>query len=329
MLELFEILSKLTGTFGPSGREGAVSRVIHELCRPYADGVFSDVLGNLIVRKKGSGKKIMLSAHMDTIGMAATFIEDGGFVRFGAVGGLSKEQLSGARVVFENGVRGVLSFEEKAEQKSLSLNHFFIDIGAKTKEEAEKAVKIGDFAVFDGRPVLNGDKVFSPYLDNRIGCAVLILALSGIKTTRNDLYFVFSAQEEVGLRGAQTAAFQIGADLGIAVDVTGTGDTPGVKDKMSVKLGEGPAIKIADRSVLCSEEVTTLLKNAAERRKIAVQYEILMSGGTDAGAIQRAGSGAPVGGVSIPTRYIHSPNELSSLSDALDASRLIAEAVCR
>ncbi|MCX7615034.1 MAG: M20/M25/M40 family metallo-hydrolase [Clostridiales bacterium] len=329
MLELFDLTQKLTGVFGPSGRETAVSQTIQEMVRPFADGVFTDVLGNLIVRKKGNGKKIMLSAHMDTIGMVATYIEDSGFIRFGAVGGLDINQLAGTRVIFENGIPGVLSFEEKVALKDLVLNHFYIDIGVKSKEEAEKWIKPGTFAVFDGTCSLNGDTIFSRYLDNRLGCAVLVQALSMIKSTKNDLYFVFSAQEEVGLRGAQTAAYQIEADLGIAVDVTDTGDMPGVKNKMAVKLSEGPAIKITDRSVICSPEVVELLRNAAKKMDINVQNEILISGGTDTGAMQRSKSGIWAGAVSIPTRYIHSPNELASLSDAQNAARLIAYSVSR
>ncbi|MDP4108731.1 MAG: M42 family metallopeptidase [Bacillota bacterium] len=329
MPDLFEILSKLTGAFGPSGREDEISRAICELSKPYSDGVYTDALGNLIVRKKGNGKKIMLSAHMDTIGFAVTYIEESGLIRFGAVGGLDREQLAGARVRFSNGVKGVLSFEEKMDAKDRTLNHFFIDIGARSKTEAEKAVKIGDFAVFDGTEVLNGDSLISRYLDNRLGCAVLITALSGIKSTKNDLYFVFSSQEEVGLRGAQTAAFQINADMALAVDVTSTGDLPGLKDKMAVKLGEGPAVKIADRSVICSPDVSELLRRNAESLKIKVQNEIMMAGGTDAGAIQRSRNGVLTGGVSIPTRYIHTPNEMASLSDSVDAARLIAYTVSR
>ncbi len=175
----------------------------------------------------------------------------------------------------------------------------------------------------------NGDTLIAPYMDNRIGCAALLIALSQIEKTENDLYFVFSVQEEVGLRGAKTAAYAIDPDLGIAVDVTDTGDVPDMKYGMAVKLGEGPTVKLLDSSVICAPEVVALLNDTAKACAIPVQQEVLRAGGTDAGAIQLTRGGVPSGGVSIPTRYIHSACEMVSLTDVENAARLIAAAVVK
>lgn len=328
MLNIFETYKKVARAFGPSGREHDVSAVIETLAKPYADEIYRDTMGNLIARKKGNGKKIMLSAHMDSIGVVATFVDEKGFIRFSNVGGLFKGDLINIQVVFQNGTRGVISYEEKTPFKELGLQHLFIDIGAKNKADAEKMVKVGDFAVFCAEPFQQGDIICGPYLDNRIGCVTLLCAMEQLSETDNDLYFVFSVQEEVGLRGAQTAAFAIAPDFGIAVDVTDTGDLPEKKHKMAVDMGKGPAVKVMDSSVICSEQVKAALYQAAEALSIDVQHEIMEFGGTDTGVIQKSRGGVPSGAVSIPTRYIHSPSEMASVSDIEKSAKILAHAIC-
>jgi len=203
----------------------------------------------------------------------------------------------------------------------------YIDIGARSREEALKMVNIGDVACFVGDAVLQGDTVISKALDNRSGCAVVVKAIKELKKTDNEIYFVFTVQEEVGLRGAKTAAFSIKPDIAIAVDVTMTGDTP-ESHPMEVKCGGGPAIKVKDRSVICHPEVRKLLEESAKRNNIPYQLEILEAGGSDPGSIHLTAGGIPSGAISIPVRYVHSPVETASMSDINNAVKLLVEAIC-
>ena len=286
-----------------------------EIVKPYVDEVYTDALGNLIAHKKGNGKKIMMPAHMDTIGFMATYIDDNGFIRVAPIGGLSASNIVATPVRFENGVQGVIQVEGKSEhatspRNALSMNAMFIDIGAKTKEEAEGLINIGMVAVYDVAPrVINGNHLVSPYCDDLICCVSLILAIEELKdvTPENDLYFVFSTQEEVGLRGATTSAYHINPDLGIALDVCGVGDIPNVSVPMVVSLGKGPTIKIKDSSVICNPQAVEFLRKAAKDNDISYQNEILLAGGTDTAAMQKTRGGVVSGCISVPTRYIHSP----------------------
>ena len=331
---MFELLNRLTQTFGVSGNEEEIRNLIIDEIKGKVNSVTVDPLGNLIALKKGNGnkdnsKKIMLAAHMDEIGIIVTHIDEKGFLRFSNIGGISPFTSIAQKVIFKNGTTGVVSYEEKlGDIKNLKLQKMYIDIGAKNRDEAEKKVKIGDTACFMGQFVKQGSYAISKAMDNRCGCAVeieTINRLCGIETS-NDIYFVFTVQEEVGLRGAKTSAYQIMPDIAIALDVTGTGDKP-ESNIMEVKLGEGPAIKIKDSSVICHPEVKKLLVDAAQKAGIPYQYEILEGGGTDIGAIHITGGGVPSGAVSIPTRYIHSPSEMISLDDLENAVKLLVEAI--
>ena len=275
---------------------------------------------------KGSGKKVMFSAHADEIGVIVTYIDDDGFLRFSNVGGLNLLTLLGGRVRFANGVIGVIG-KEKGELKDLTLDKLFIDIGAATKDEAQKKVSIGDFAVFHREFADLGQRLVAKSMDDRIGCAVLVEAIRRLDHSDHDLYFVFSAQEEVGLRGARTAAYSIDPDLGIAIDVTRTGDTPEAP-RMDVSLGKGAAIKVKDSSVIAHPKVKNLMVRLAEADQIKYQLEVLEAGGTDAGAIHLTKSGVPSGTISIPCRYVHSPSEMVDLDDVENCVKLIL-AICR
>ncbi len=309
-----ELLNKLTQTDSPSGREKAIRDIIVSEAEKLGFEISYDALGSIIAHRKGAGKKLMLDAHMDEIGIIATYIDDNGFIRFGSVGGLDIKELLKRRVRFENGTIGIIGSEEEAFNEKASVSKLFIDIGAKDKEEAEKRVKTGDTAVFVGDFYCDGDIVISKALDNRAGCYILLKVMEEINDSENDLYFVFSTQEEVGLRGAKTAAFSIMPDYAIAVDVTDTGDTPSCP-VMDVKMGKGAAIKVMDRSVMCDITTINVLREIAEKNNIPYQTEIMADGGTDAGAIALTGGGVKAGGVSVPTRYIHSPSEMASIKD--------------
>ncbi len=306
-----ELLKKLTGAWGPSGCEGQITDLIKAETEAFADEIYKDAMGNLICRKKGNGKKVMLASHCDEIGIVVTFIDDKGFLRFADVGGLYLRNLLNRRVIFENGVIGTIGTEEDNQDRKMA--KMFIDIGAKNKEEAEKMVSVGDMAVFMGELICQNGKIVSKALDNRAGCYCLIEALKRVKS-ENDLYFVFTTQEEVGLRGARCAAFKIEPEYALSVDVTDVGDTPKCP-KMAVNLGDGAAIKVMDYSVITSPEVREKLIEVAERRGIKYQREIMMEGGTDAGVIHFTKGGVKTGGISIPTRYIHSPSEMIDEND--------------
>ena len=326
MSKVFELWNTVGGAFGPSGREDAVREAIAAVAGEYIDEITTDALGNLICRKKGTGKKLLFAAHMDSIGVVATWIDDKGFIRFSQVGGLFKGDLINIVVRFANGTRGVISYEEKTPFKDLTMDNLFIDIGAKDKADAEKYVQVGDFAVFEAPRFEQNGVLCGPYLDNRIGCVTLLMMMEQLAQaeTENDLYFVFTVQEEVGLRGAGPAAFAIQPDLAVAVDVTDTGDLPEQKYPMACEMGKGPAVKIMDSSVICSPEVVKLLDDTAKELGIPSQHEILKFGGTDTAMLQKTRMGALAGAVSIPTRYIHSPSEMCSETDVENAAKLLA-----
>lgn len=306
-----ELLKKLTEAWGPSGCEEQITDLIMAEVKEFSDEIYKDALGNLICRKKGSGKKVMFAAHADEIGIVVTFIDDKGFLRFADVGGLYLRNLLNRRVIFENGIIGTIGTEEDNQDRKMA--KMFIDIGAKSKEEVEKMVSVGDMAVFMGGLYTQNGKIVAKALDNRAGCYVLIEAMKKVKS-ENDLYFVFTVQEEVGLRGARTAAFKIEPEYALSVDVTDVGDTPKCP-KMSVSLGDGAAIKVMDYSVITSPCVREKLIEVAETRGIKYQREIMMEGGTDAGVIHFTKCGVKTGGISIPTRYIHSPSEMIDEND--------------
>lgn len=330
--DMYKAFCGLSAAFGPSGRETDTIEALTELIADTVPHIGdwdhkTDTMQNLIYHRAGKGKKVMLAAHMDSIGIVVTHIDDNGFARFAQVGGLMLGDLIDCRVRFQNGTRGVISFEEKTPYEKLGFDNLFLDIGAADQQQAVQRVQVGDFAVFDGEPFAQGDTICGPYLDNRIGCLTLIGAMAQLERTDCDLYVAFTAQEEVGLRGAQTAAFAIQPDYAIAVDVTDTGDMPERKYPMAVKLGAGPAVKLMDRSVICDNDVKLALYRAAEKCGVPVQREIMEFGGTDTGVIQRTAGGAKVGAVSIPTRYIHSPNEMASIVDIQHAMKLLAQVV--
>lgn len=322
-------LKKLCGAYGPTGRENEIAQTITAMVKEFADEITTDVMGNLIVLKKGtSGKKLMLAAHMDEIGLMVTHIDDNGFLRVAAVGGISVLGSRCRHVVFENSVHGVVASQTKDIKKAedITMDKLFIDIGAGSRKEAAKLVGIGDVAKFKSEFVELGGRVSAAAMDNRAGCVVLTEILKMVKSCPDDLYFVFTTQEEVGLRGAKTSAFNIVPDMAVALDVTPAGDTP-ESVPFTVDLGKGPAVKIKDRSLICSPSVVGRLEDAAKEAGIEWQREVLTYGGTDAGAIQQTAGGVPSGVVSIPCRYVHSPAETVDIGDIEGAVKLLSALV--
>lgn len=318
------LIKKLVETVGPSGYESKIREVVRAEVEKYADEISVDAMGNLIVKKgekKEGGLRVMLSAHIDEIGVMVTHVDKNGFARFTTIGGVRPHTCYGSRVRFLNGTIGVIGGE-----KLDNLNHvhaieaMYIDVGATSIEDSP--IKIGDVAAFD-RPFEElGNRLISKAMDDRVCAAVLIETLKNVKNSPHELYFVFSTQEEVGLRGATTAAYAIDPDLGIASDVTMTGDTPrGIK--MDVALGEGPAIKMKDGGMLADPRVVDAMVQCAKKHEIPYQLEVLLGGTTDAKAMQISRAGMPAGCVSVPTRYVHTPSEMVDINDLINAVKLL------
>lgn len=323
-MDLLKTLQAINACHGPAGDESEVSEVLEKLAMPFVDECYQDTLGNLIAHKKGSGSRVMFAAHMDSIGCIVTYIEKEGYVRFCKVGGLHATDLIATPVRFKNGVRGVICLSEAVDPKDMTLDDLYIDIGAHDADEAKAMIKIGDTAVYDTPTYAVGDRIVSPYMDNRISCMVLLMAMETLQNSENDLYFVFTSQEEVGLRGAKTAAYSVDPDYGIAVDVTVSADELGTKHAGSSKLGSGAAIKVMDTSVICHPQMVSKLETLAKERGIDAQMDIIKAGGTDAGSIHISKMGVLTGGISIPCRYIHSPQEMVDRGDVEACARLVA-----
>ena len=323
-MDIKHTLHSLNACHGPSGDEGRIAVALKLLAAPYADECWTDTLGNLIVHRKGSGAKLLFSSHMDSVGFIVTHIDEKGFLRFGRLGGLSAPELLATPLRFKNGTRGMVALDGNVEPKDMKLDDLYIDIGARDREEALSIIRVGDTAVYDTPCFISGDRIVSPYLDNRIGCVALLMALERLSQTENDLYFVFSVQEELGLRGARTAAYGIDPDYGVAVDVTCPDDELGSDHSGSTQLGKGAAIKVMDHSVICHPEMVRRLSSLAAERGISVQLDVLRSGGTDAGAIHQTRAGVMTGGISIPCRYTHMPLEMADLRDVEACAALAA-----
>lgn len=336
MLNILELQKQLVEVALPSGFEKPQGKLLAELAKPYVDEVFSDALGNVYCHKKGPGKRMMFPAHMDVIGMMITFVDDKGFLRFEPIGGHSPAGLIGITVRLESGVRGTIRADAAADVYKhgfgdVDVHDLYIDIGAESKEEAEELAPIGSVCMFDAPTTMGaGNTMISPYTDDLCGCIALLIAMEELKDTQveNDLWFVFTVQEEVGLRGAKPAAWDVQPDMGIAVDVTRTGDTSGEIDgqRMQVVLGKGPTVKIKDSSVQCNPQVIEHLRKAAKENKIPYQDEILLAGGTDTAAVQKTRAGILSGCVSIPCRNIHAPAEIVDLKDVENVGKLLAAA---
>jgi tetrahedral aminopeptidase len=322
-----DLIQKLVTAYGPSGFEGNVREIIRAEIEQYADSITTDPMGNLIVHKKGdgSGLKVMIAAHMDEIGVMVTHITDKGFARFTNIGGVNPQTFLGHRVLFENGTIGVIYSDRNTNRATVhGLDKHYLDVGATSK--ADCPVGVGDPAVFVGEFTAQGTRLTSKAMDDRIGCVVAIETLKRLAETGspNDVYFVFSVQEEVGVRGAQTAANALTPDVGIALDVTLTGDMHEGME-MAVELGAGAAIKAKDSGMISHVGLVRLMKKRASEANIPHQIEVLAGGTTDARAMQIAGPGSAAGCISIPCRYVHSQSETVDGRDVEACVALLTE----
>jgi putative aminopeptidase FrvX len=328
-----EIIRRLTECYGPSGHEAAVRELI--MTEIKGAGLLSDgktelrvdAMGSLTVRRPGhdGATRVMLAAHMDEIGVVVTHVDQKGFLRFSGVGGVRALPLMGSRVRFSDGTIGVIGLEKLEDASRIPpLEKFYIDVGAADRESCR--IKVGDVGCFLRNCEELGTRMVAKAMDDRIGCAVLIEVMRELGKTPHDISFVFTVQEEVGLRGAVTSGYGAEPDVALAVDVTLTGDTPECAP-MAVELGAGPAIKIKDGGMLTHVGVKDWLLATAARAGIPFQREVLVAGTTDASAIQTTRAGVPAGCVSIPTRYVHMPSEMVDYRDVQAAVKLLVEAL--
>jgi putative aminopeptidase FrvX len=316
------MIQKLTEAYGPSGFETQVRGVIKDLIKPLEGCV--DSMGNLIIRigaKKKNGSKIMIAAHMDEIGVMISHIDDNGFARFSPIGGVYVRNCIGGRVRFADGTIGVIGIEKlESADKLPGIDKLYIDTGVANRKDSP--VKIGDTACFE-RPFTDlGSRLICKAMDDRIGCAVIVEAMKQIHNTPHELIFVFSTQEEVGLRGATAAAYSVDPEIGISVDVTLVGDTP-KGTRMAVSLGKGPAIKIRDSGMISDPRLVNAMKTAAQKALIPCQLEVLEGGTTDARVMQISRAGMPAACISIPCRYVHSSSEMVDYNDVENTVKLL------
>lgn len=329
MLEIIKELSLLPGI---SGRENAVRDYIIEKIKDYAE-YSVDPLGNLLVFKKGKNKpshKVMIDAHMDEVGYIVTGITSDGCLHVINAGGIDPRVVIGRAVfVGKNSIPGVFGIKpghlvDKIEGSPVpKTDALYIDIGANNKEEASEYVSLGDSVWFDSDFIEFGDGfIKSKALDDRVGCAVMIEMIRS--ELEYDMWFSFSVQEEIGTRGASTAAFTIAPDYAIAVETTTAADVAGVKDEKRVCIcGNGGTVSFMDRSTLYSKELFDRAFEIAAENGIAIQAKTLVAGGNDSGAIHKSRGGVKVLTVSVPCRYLHSPCCVIKYNDALESLKLV------
>ncbi len=329
-----DLFRRLVTTPGISGREEAIRAAVRAEIEGLVDEVEVDALGNLIAIRRGDGPRIMLSAHMDSIGFLVSHIDDDGFLRILPVGGFDPRTLVMQRVLVR-GKRDIIGLlapatkpihlqEEEDRKKTLRLEDLFIDTMLPA-DEVKVNVTVGDPVSLLREPLVTERAVSAPYLDDRLGVYVLIEALRKAKETRAEIYAVVSVQEEVGLRGARTGAFGIEPALGVALDITIAGDLPGADKKSQVSaLGDGVAIGVMDSGSISDPRLVQRFVELATEHGITYQMEILPRGGTDAGGIQQTRAGVPVVTISIPVRYVHTVNEMAFASDVDATVELMA-----
>lgn len=325
-----ELLRTLCTSNGISGDEGAIREIIINEIKDYAEYEV-DPLGNILAFKKGKNraeKKLMLSAHMDEVGFIVTDITDDGLLKFDEVGGLDRRVLP-ARAVVVNGKNGVIGVKpvhlcEGDEDKTIpKLGDMYIDIGADTREEAEKAVSLGDSVTFVPRYLDNGFTIRSKALDDRVGCFILINLIKS--ELEYDTHFCFLVQEEVGLRGARAAAFTVAPDFSLVLEATTAADVPDVAPAKQVcRIGSGAVIGFIDRHTIYDREMLRLAFDLANKNGLKAQLKKAVAGGNDAGSIHSSRGGVRTLAVSIPCRYLHAQNSLIAKSDLDDLYTLVA-----
>lgn len=328
----YNLLKSLCELPGIGGREDAVIAFVKQELDGLVDEISVDRMGNVIGVKNGSGgPTVMVAAHMDEIGFIVKHIDDKGFIRLQPVGGFDPRVLPAQRVIVHGfkgeQLRGVMANQSKpihllspGEMPTPKLEEIFVDVGL-SGDEVKERVQIGDMVVMDRTVEQVGNKVVGKAMDDRVCVYMMIEALRKLAGSSVDstIVAVATTQEEVGLRGARTSSYTIDPDIGVALDITLAMDIPGASEHEHVsRLGDGAAIKVMDSSHISNHKLVQHFRDIATANDIKHQMEILPRGGTDAGAIQFARDGVPVITLSLPTRYVHTVNEMVSVDD-LDA----------
>ncbi len=340
-MSLTQNLQKLSNADGVAGREEPVRNLLIQMLTPYVDEIVVDRLENVIAVKKGkkAAPKVMLAAHMDEVGLMVKTITKEGFLQFAKMGGIDDRILLAqkVRVLTEKAsLPGVVGSKpphvqkEDERKKIVPFDELFIDIGAKSRDDAKAmGVRAGNPIAFDVDFVkLGNDVALGKAFDNRAGCAVMVETLKQLQDLDCTVYAVGTIQEEVGLRGAVTATFGVDPDVGLALDVTIAGDTPGIREfDTTIKMGKGPALTVSDAGLITHPKVLRWLIDAATENNIEYQLETGLMGATDAARMSLTRQGVPSGTISVPARYIHSPAGLINLKDLQTSANLATAAV--
>lgn len=329
-----ELLKTLSLAFGPSGCEDEVRDIIEEYVRenmPENARIFKDKAGGLFLHVMGEGKKkLMVCAHMDEVGFMVTHIEDNGLLRFGCVGGIDPIVLTAKRVVSESGRKGsiiakpvhLLSPSER--EKRPKIENMMIDIGADSREEAQKVTFVGEYFTFDSDYVEYGDGFIKcKALDDRLGCEIMCRVIKDLKEKKYqseyDLYFAFTCREEVGFSGAHSATYIVNPDYAVVIESKAVADVAGVSEQKKVcPLGDGAIVSFADLGTIYDRDFTSHVMDLCQKADIKYQMHRIVSGGNDSRHIQTGAQGARVALLSAPSRYIHSPADVVH-GDDLDA----------
>lgn len=330
----FELLKKLCTCNGISGDENSIRRIIINEIKPYADEITTDNLGNLIVFKKGRNRavnKLMLSAHMDEVGLMITDITSDGYLKFDEVGGIDKRILIGKQVtVGNNNINGVIGIKPihltKGDEASAipNMSDMYIDIGATSLDNALDYVSIGDSINFISDFEYNEYTIKSKALDDRFGCYVLISLIKS--ELEYDMHFVFAVQEEVGLRGAKVAAYSVDPEFAIVAETTTAADVPEVEPSKQVcNLSKGAVISVMDRRTIYDKQLVKYAFVLAEKTGAKAQYKRAVAGGNDAGVIHQSRVGVRTLAVSLPCRYLHAPSCVVNIDDCNSMLTIISQ----
>lgn len=336
-----QLLATLSNAFGAPGNEEEVCNILKQELEGHADDAKVDRLGNVLFYHHGKDNypTVMISAHMDEVAFMITHIEDKGFLRFHVLGGIPSTVLPGQRIILRGsrgGIRGIIGtkpphlMREEEKKQVVSLEDLFIDVGSESLQQAgEKGIEIGTNGVFDVEfEELGEGYVRGKAFDDRAGCMVLVEVFKALKESPFNLVAVGTVQEEVGIRGARTAAWQVDPDYGLALEGTFAGDVPGSRpERTSAKLKNGPVITIADRATITHPKILRALTAVGKEKSIPFQFKKVPTGGTDAGAIHLTRAGVPSGTVAVPCRYIHSPASITHVDDIRNTIMLTTEFV--
>lgn len=325
--KLRERVQQLAAIWGPSGREQRVADAVRAMITPFVDEVRSDRFGNLLAVRKGSerGRRVLLSAHMDTPGAIALNVSDKGLIYLAPVGGLTAHHLVGKRVVWGSGATGVLQCEHGDGEPTFK--KLFCDIGATAKESALEQVALGDICTLAGEVEVRGDLAVGPGLDNRLGCAVLLEVAEHLGTCEHTVLFAFTAQGEVAPRGAAVAAFGAEPDLALLVDSSLSGDQPGVR-QVKTRLGGGPALRLKDDGYVAHHGLAEQIAAVAEAESIPLQLSVSPTG-SEGRAVTAVGPGVPTAVIDIPVRYQGTGAEMANIRDAHGAADLLLKLLAR